>query len=126
MLLRLYVSGNWGSRYRLRAEVARLRALGNEVRATWTDHEEAGEPLVEAVRDLEEIRWAEALILDALDECNQTGGREFEAGFAHALWRPVYIVGPARNVFHRLCRDRWDTWDEAIRSGRFGDPVPVG
>ena len=121
---RIYVAGHWPARYRLRTEVARLRSAGNDVRATWMDQEtDDGDPAGEATRDLAEIQRAEVIIVDTLSE-DCTGGREFEAGFAHAIGRVVYIVGPARNVFHRLARERWGTWDEAFRSGRFGDPVP--
>ena len=119
--VRLYVAGHWGSRFRLRPEVERLRAGGNDVHSSWVDKDTEGDPAIEARRDLEEIRWAEALILDTLDD-DTTGGREFEAGFAHGIWRPVYLVGPCRSVFHQLARNQWATWEDAHQSGCFGDP----
>jgi len=130
---RIYVAGYFDTRERLRPFVARLREMGHEVVSRWMDEPDGAAYATSteayltecAIRDLEDIQKAEVVLVDTIDETPR-GGREFEAGFAHAIGRVVYIVGPARNVFHRLVRERWDTWDEAFSSGRFGDPNPSG
>ena len=66
-----------------------------------------------ALRDLSELKQADALILDTQGD-NVRGGREVEWGIA--LTRPAcryrIIVGPKRNVFHELCSHHFQTWEE--------------
>lgn len=120
--MRIYVAGSMAGRERLRYEIGWLRTFGHEVKATWTEYRE-GDPydaVEEAGRDIEEIRWSDTVLVDTIER-SSTGGSDWEFGFAFGLgYRQLYIIGPVRSVFHHLARERWDTWEQAFRSGRFG------
>lgn len=66
-----------------------------------------------AERDYNDIYDSDVLVLDTLD-ITPRGGREVEFGLALAWYKPCYVVGPERNVFHKMAFGRWDTWDEAL------------
>jgi hypothetical protein len=65
-----------------------------------------------AARDLSEIKGADLLILETLEQGEQ-GGYDVEFGFALGFIRRAWIVGPARNVFHS-CVPVYPSWDAAI------------
>ena len=119
----IYLSAKVTAQARLRPIRTRLRVLGYECESSWLDEEDAEYPVeptrarAKALRDFAEIARADVFILDTLDE-SVTGGREVEAGYAlrdfHLggpgtyLWR----VGPARNVFHELADEVFETWED--------------
>ena len=96
--------------------------LGHEVVSTWLD-EVARPPSVTqeefyrklAIKDLCEIAAAELVIIDTA-EITQRGGRENEFGFALGQHQKklIWIVGPARSVFHQLADTRFNEWNECI------------
>lgn len=53
-----------------------------------------------AVQDLVDIRIADGLVFFAEPELARRGGRHVEFGYALALGKPIYVVGPHENVFH--------------------------
>jgi hypothetical protein len=68
-----------------------------------------------ALKDLAEIKSADLLICDTLD-VTPRGGREVEFGLALGAFQSklIWVVGPLRNVFHRLADEHFETWDEVL------------
>jgi len=50
-------------------------------------------------RDLKEITEADAVVIISHNCEAVPGGLYFEAGFAHALGKKLYLIGPAVNIF---------------------------
>lgn len=65
-------------------------------------------------RDAGEIVTADLLIIDTQEE-SCSGGREVEYGMALALGKPVWVVGPHRNIFHSVCRRQFDDWAPVLK-----------
>lgn len=61
--------------------------------------------------DLEDIIKAEAMLLFT-QWPSTTGGYHVEFGVAIAMKKPVYIIGPYRNVFHGHAAMRFQDWNE--------------
>ena len=100
----IYIAGHFARQASLRSVATVLRSMGHVVTSRWLD--EVGHPTPDSThwysigeRDLEDIRAADCLLLDTTD-ITPRGGREFETGYAHALGKPFYILGPHRSVFH--------------------------
>ena len=118
----IYIASFFDTRSRLYPHRDRLIALGYPVIARWLD-----EPVTAtyaastegylrgcAVRDLEDIEHASWFVIDTLDETPR-GGREVELGVALSLQQKwdmrIIVIGPYRNVFHRLADAHYDTWE---------------
>ena len=123
--MNIYIAGKWEAKERLKAwrTVIENSNLGTVV-GTWLNEEgKPGDQVSEreaweyANRDLDEINAADLLILDT-EDTNERGGREVEFGFALAKCPHVWVVGPKRNVFHRLANRHHMTWEETIRTLR--------
>jgi nucleoside 2-deoxyribosyltransferase len=115
---RIYIAGKFSAQARLRAERDKIQAARlATVSSSWlADVNETPEAAVYCARehvdrDLREIRQATMVIVDTQDE-SVTGGREVEIGYALALGREVWRVGPQRNVFHQLL-PAFDSWEAA-------------
>ncbi|MCA1845765.1 MAG: hypothetical protein LC792_21740, partial [Actinobacteria bacterium] len=68
-----------------------------------------------AVKDLEDIQRAEALVLFA-EHAPSGGGRHVEFGIALGLGKRLVVVGGIENLFQRLPRvDLAETWAEAFK-----------
>ncbi len=121
-MTRLYLAGYFDTRARLLPWRDALRAQGYEVTSRWLDESkdvtyatvDEAYRLACALRDCDDVRHAEALIVDTFD-VSERGGREFEAGLAYALGIPLFIVGPFRNVFHRLALRHFEDWEACLR-----------
>ena len=115
--MKLYLAGKVTARERLCVTRAHLLALGHQVNSTWLDvaidYPEAFNQIMEPKRDLIEIAQCSMLLLDTID-VSETGGREFEAGFAHALGKALWRVGPKRHIFHSLASREFNDWDAAL------------
>lgn len=120
--MRIYLAGFFDTRARMRPIRDRIWALGHEVVSTWLDEVKHPETMDTetfykklALRDLAEIRSADLIIVDTIDETPR-GGREVELGFALGRFQGIEIwtVGPMRNVFHRLADEIFDDWDTAF------------
>ena len=127
--MRLYLGGKFSARFRLREIRAQLRALGFSCDSTGMDDDGGDYPvpreraLLEAPRDLAQIRAAQVFVLDTLDD-SRTGGREVEYGFSlgwASAWQGLglpapltVLVGPVRNIFHELADHRCADWPEAL------------
>lgn len=115
---RIYIAGAFESQGRLRRRRYEIEQLGHTVVSTWLDEEgspnpSAADKLAYAKRDLAEVIRSEILIVDT-EDTNVRGGREVEYGIAIAMGKPVYVVGPVRNVFHALADGIFETWEEFI------------
>lgn len=126
---RVYIAGAWTDLTRLAEEANELQARGYTVVSTWLTHErdttgsssyiQSGTktPEVElqyemnAKRDLAEVMMADLFILDTATD-NNRGGREVEFGIALSKGIPTIVVGPFRNVFHRLATYHFGSWDD--------------
>ena len=128
--VQIYLAGKYTSQERLRGARADLQALGYNVVASWLDetatdaNASAETMLANARRDIEEVKAADTLILDTLDE-SATGGREVELGVAlatdmpvalplHHITTTISLVGPKRNIFHRCAHFQYADWDECL------------
>ncbi len=65
-------------------------------------------------RDIGEVVSCDLLIIDTAEE-STSGGREVEYGMALALGKSVWVIGPDRNIFHSVCRRRFDDWQMALK-----------
>lgn len=95
--------------YKRRAEVLQLAAYLKDDGITtssrwayWTEEEHTEE--LNALKDLADIQRAGAFVLLNPKEwlTEGQGGRHVEFGFAHAIGKPILIVGERTNVFHYL------------------------
>jgi hypothetical protein len=107
-----------------------LRAVGHEVTTRWIRHE--GEPHPgEAVHDLTDILFADALVLFTENlpkkvRFSTRGDRHVAFGYALKAGRKLFVVGPRESLFHQLPNVlRFDEIEEMIRylaefgSGRY-------
>jgi hypothetical protein len=120
----VYVAGKFSAKDRLRAMTERLRGAGYTITSSWVhaptsaDYRMGTDPVLEAReadRDRREVLISDILIVDTLDE-SVTGGREVEVGLALGKGLTVYVVGPVRNVFHRLADQAFGSWDELVEA----------
>lgn len=116
----VYLAGPYAARARLNGFAEDLRALGADVTASWLDETHDITPgTVDAETDLSDTEVARHAATDLQDIANAdllilitakvagvpgaaSGGRHVETGFALAHGLPVFVVGQAENVFHRL------------------------
>ena len=118
---RLYLAARFSRREELRGYARRLREVGYIVDCAWLSDQASGtncldyERLSEeqarcvAIQDCADIREADAVLLftDGSASPYSRGGHHFEAGYAQGLGKPVVVVGPLENVFHRLSGLEW-------------------
>ena len=118
--MKIYLAAPFEEILRLQTVKADVEALGHQVVSSWL--EESPESSVDlpqpdwsrfALRDLQEVKGANLLILDTF-AANLRGGSQVEYGYAIGFQRPVWIVGPVRNVFHTLAQWRCENWEEAL------------
>lgn len=128
--MRVYVAGSSHPNEIARVEqvVQKLRGVGGRTLITsrWIEHvrrarlEGVGSdkdlPAVTASRimqmDLNDIRSSDAVVL-VIPLVEYTHGAFFEAGFAHALHKPILAVGPMRSVF-TFAAERYGSLPELI------------
>ena len=119
--MKIYIASYFDTRKRLYPIKHQLEKLGFEVISSWL-HESKdvayssateGYLLSCAIRDMADIRESSLFILDTLD-VTPRGGREVELGLAIAGGKYIILVGPLRNVFHRLAHQRFETWKDCL------------
>lgn len=118
--MKIYIASKFASRHRLRPMKFQLKQMGFEVLSDWMDpnplddtldgdydsignHPAASNAI--ATRDERQVGECDVFVIDTFDQ-SVTGGREVELGMAIALHKPIYRVGPIRNVFHAHHRIR--------------------
>ncbi len=120
--MRTYIAAAFESRDRLYPWVEKLRQLKHEIVSSWLDERSdvTYDQITEAYRqacgviDSGELKTATLFILDTGD-VNARGGREVEFGQALAFGIPTILIGPLRNVFHRLAWKHFNDWEDAIK-----------
>jgi len=122
--MRVYLCAAWQRQAALRTCRDRLVAAGVEVTSSWLDltgplPTTAEEGRAAALLDLGDLdRADEVLAFTELPSIGYlTGGRHVEVGYALALGKPIWLVGPPENVFHHhplvSHADRFETVLEA-------------
>lgn len=120
--MRIYLASNWQSQSRIRKVRDSLVRLGHTVCSNWLseDNAQAFSELTTkrrqmySYRDIGEVVSCDLLIIDTAEE-STSGGREVEYGMALALGKSVWVIGPDRNIFHSVCRRRFDDWQMALK-----------
>lgn len=104
--MKVYIAAPWGNKAEAREIAAHLQSLGHTITSTWfesgEDYHSGSQALLEAQRDIQEIRSADALIAYVPENDTSLGGREFEMGFAYYLKFPLILIGRRKCVFHWL------------------------
>jgi nucleoside 2-deoxyribosyltransferase len=116
---RVYIAGLFDSQERLRVQRDAMIAMGYIVTSSWLEESPDTAFTTDkwadyAERDLAEVEDSHFIVVDTLD-VTPRGGREVEMGYAMALNKPVFVVGPMRNVFHHIADEVFADWDEALR-----------
>lgn len=100
----------------MEALAPKFKECGFDVIARWVFGNEEGLSDADICKlDLDDVKDAEALFIftHPREEPQPGGGRFVEMGYAMALGKPVYVIGPRENVF---CNDpkhiRYDTIDQ--------------
>lgn len=119
----IYISASYARKEEAEALAARIHALGQniyEVVSSWhteppnkddgiSDGLSFDEQKKFAKVDLEEVEACDLLI--ALTEGPASpysrGGRHVEFGYALALGKDTWVIGPTENIFHTLSDDRF-------------------
>jgi nucleoside 2-deoxyribosyltransferase len=117
--MKIYLASRFSDRPLLREHAAELWQMGHSVTSRWL-HETArpahmteDEHAVKtALVDIVDLHAAD-LMIRFLHDASRTGGADTEVGLALAAGKLLWIVGPYRNIFHRLADRRFDTWEEA-------------
>ena len=124
--MKIYIASFFDTKDRILPYVAKIRDMGYpqnpryyELTSTWLNETHTGE-LSEGMknwygyRDLRELDYSDLLIIDTFDETPR-GGREVEMGYCMGRGIHVWVVGPMRNVFHRLADIKFASWDEVLK-----------
>lgn len=123
--MNIYLCASFTRILELRRYRDELHAMGHTVTSSWLDEDpDANEKRMTistrtrlAMKDLEEIDAADALICFTEDEGGPSrGGRHVEYGYAWAKGKHLTVVGPRENIFHCLSHLQYDTWDDARES----------
>jgi len=106
----LYIASTWANRDQVIAQSDKLAYVGIRAVQTWVNLTVPDAELTPNKRreisqqELFEIRQADAFLL-MTEGCQKvSGGMHFEAGWALALGKPVYLLGPEVNIFCSLMR----------------------
>jgi len=107
--MNVYIAGRFARKLELQVYAARLRREGHTVTSRWLRGHNATESHEKlklfAEEDLQDVHAADMVLLftDGGDtDGGYSGGRHWECGYAFALGKKVWIVGPKENVFHHL------------------------
>ncbi len=120
--MKVYLAARFERRQEIRPVRDDLWKMGHEVVSTWFDEVARMEDMPIdtfykklALKDIAQIESADLFILDT-EVPSERGGKEVEYGYAIGQFQRimVWIVGPARNVFHQLADRRFDTWHECL------------
>lgn len=110
----IYIAGRFEAAPRLRWYRDELLREGFRVSSSWLEEKPGSEPTEMAEKDLREVRECDLLILDTFDS-DDRGGREVEFGIALGLKKPIWLVGPVRNIFHNLASQQYKNWGDLLQ-----------
>lgn len=111
----IYLAGSWANRKDLRPIRDKIVALGHTVNSKWIDIEEENEDLKAAsIRDIDGILESSLFIVDT---DGVSYGKIWEAGFAYANERIVWIIGKENPtcLFFTLANAHLANWNEALQ-----------
>lgn len=112
--MRVYIAAHYSRKAEMIQMAQVLQEHGVDNTATWLTEPHAATTTMRsmpysalynyALRDLEDISRADALVLFSFDSLLPAcrGGHNVEMGLALGLGKPVYIIGPHENIFHYL------------------------
>lgn len=120
----IYLAAAYQRQLEMRGVRTQLQRMGHRVTARWLDAErgvdgwsapyiqEAAPALqADARRDMEDIERAQA-VFSFTDGLPARGGRHVEFGYALALGKRLFVIGPREQLFHTLGRVIWyPDWD---------------
>ena len=115
--MKIYLAAPFSASHQVETGYAQdLIKWGHTVVSQW-HHNVPLEDLGQAARrDLEDILWADILILlTELRPGTNKGGRHVEFGFALARNKRVMVVGPRQHLFHYLPNvETFPTWKQCL------------
>jgi nucleoside 2-deoxyribosyltransferase len=134
--MKVYLAAPYACRDGLRGLAAELVKIGMSVTSSWLTEKQAidagtvgaAADLADAqVRhhvqtDFRDIERADVLVAFTgaaavrfnASNVSHSGGRHVETGYALALGKPVIVIGPPENVFHRGACTNVPDWHEAV------------
>ena len=110
--MKIYLAASFSRKNDLREYARELRASGHIVTSRWL--RELSKPDSDmlpdksykeyAFRDLEDIDDANAFVIFTVapTELIKRGGKHFEAGYAYARGKQLFVIGPDENIFYQL------------------------
>lgn len=128
--MKFYLAARYSRHPEMRDHRTMLELYKHTVTSRWINGKHVSEDpdtaAAFAAEDLADIVLADAVVCfneEPRVPNTSRGGRHVEFGFAYALHKPIYLVGPKENVFHWLIRDnfRYETIPDFfadIASGR--------
>jgi hypothetical protein len=113
----IYIAARYHLLKEMRLVAIKLERLGYNVTSRWlTNH--ADENWSEyAVEDLDDIDASDTLLLFTEEPMSimHTGGRFWEAGYAHKGGKRIVVIGPHQNVFvYHPGVEQYDTLEEFL------------
>lgn len=122
----VYMAAPFSLQYLINSLAGELRRAGVTVVSRWhdpanghgqnfADTDRAGMTR-EALDDLADLRAADTVICftQPPKTTYTSGGRHVEFGYALALGKTTFVVGPIENVFVNLANGVYGTWDELL------------
>lgn len=102
--MKIFLGGSFNNRGFLRMQRVELQRLGHTVLASWLDsatfsNTDARLFQAQATLDAWELAKADLALID-VREPSSSGGFESEVGMALAYPKPLWIIGPPRNIYH--------------------------
>lgn len=114
-MLKIYLAGRYSQKEEIKEFAEKLMAIPNVfVTSRWLEEKWPPNttmdrlPLAElqktALQDYEDVKAADAVIFFACppDLPTVRGGRHVEFGFALAMAKLMWVVGPKENIFHHM------------------------
>lgn len=119
--MKIYIAGSFNIAPQIHEHAETLEEMGHIITGVWFQAHDPIEKLwdsnfggriaeVMALRDLDGIRRAEVVIIDATSP-SLTGGYHSELGYALALDKRIILIGEATNIFMSLVREFYLTWE---------------
>lgn len=127
--MKFYLAAQFSWKEDIALKKKQLEELGVTVTSTWTDENAAANCSLKdfsggyhremAIRDLNEIDAADAIVLFSVDPDTLTrrGGRHVEFGYAAGKGKRLFVVGPQENIFHHIPEVlQFATWEQFLGS----------
>ena len=129
--MKIYLAARYSRRQELLGYAAQLEELGHSVTSRWLagNHQIRDDQLNDGLdelalaqryarEDLVDVAQAD-LVISFTEEARSTtsrGGRHTEYGFALALRKRLWLIGPRENVFHCAADGIFADWTGALKA----------